>query len=84
MKNLGQMMKQAQELQAKMAKAQSELGDIQVEANSGGGMVVEISADPTSGFNQAFKGSGYVGELACFYSVMHACAYIYRFKCVLN
>ena len=37
---MGKMMKQAQELQAKMAKAQSELGDIQVEANSGGEMVV--------------------------------------------
>ena len=41
---MGKMMKQAQELQAKMAKAQSELGDIQVEANSGGGMVV-VCAD---------------------------------------
>ena len=37
---MGKMMKQAQELQAKMAKAQAELGDIIVEANSGGGMIV--------------------------------------------
>ena len=37
---MGKMMKQAQELQAKMAKAQAELGDINVEANSGGGMIV--------------------------------------------
>ena len=37
---MGKMMKQAQALQAKMAQAQSELGNISVEANSGGGMVV--------------------------------------------
>ncbi len=37
---MGKMMKQAQALQAKMAQAQSELGEISVEANSGGGMVV--------------------------------------------
>ena len=36
---MGKMMKQAQELQAKMAKAQDELVNISVEANSGGGMV---------------------------------------------
>ncbi|MAJ43439.1 MAG: YbaB/EbfC family nucleoid-associated protein [Candidatus Marinimicrobia bacterium] len=41
---MGKMMKQAQELQAKMAKAQGELGDIHVEANSGGGMV-KVSAN---------------------------------------
>ena len=36
---MGKMMKQAQELQAKMAKAQDELVNVNVEANSGGGMV---------------------------------------------
>ena len=33
MKNLGQMMKQAQELQTKMAQAQEEISTIEVEAN---------------------------------------------------
>ena len=37
---MGKMMKQAQELQAKMAKAQNELSNINVEAYSGGGMIV--------------------------------------------
>ena len=33
------MLRQAQQLQAKLAKAQEELGNITVEATSGGGMV---------------------------------------------
>ncbi|GAH53788.1 unnamed protein product [marine sediment metagenome] len=33
------MLRQAQELQAKLAKAQQELADITVEASSGGGAV---------------------------------------------
>ena len=37
---LGKMMKQAQELQSKMARAQEEISSIEVEANSGGGLVV--------------------------------------------
>ncbi len=36
---LGKMMKQAQELQTKMAQAQEEISTIEVEANSGGGLV---------------------------------------------
>ena len=39
MKNLGQMMKQAQEMQAKMAQMQSKLADIEVQGQSGAGMV---------------------------------------------
>jgi len=39
MPNMGQIMKQAQQFQAKMAKLQEELGDRTVEASSGGGMV---------------------------------------------
>ena len=39
MKNLGAMMKQAQELQGKMAKMQEELAAIEVTGMSGGGMV---------------------------------------------
>ena len=39
MKNLGQMMKQAQEMQAKMAEMQQRLADTEVEGASGGGMV---------------------------------------------
>ena len=37
--NMGNLMKQAQQFQAKMAKLQEELGDREVEASSWGGMV---------------------------------------------
>jgi DNA-binding YbaB/EbfC family protein len=37
--NLGKLMKQAQEMQQKMAKLQEELARREVEATSGGGMV---------------------------------------------
>ena len=41
---LGKMMKQAQELQNKMAQVQDEVSTIEVEANSGGGLVtVKVS-----------------------------------------
>lgn len=39
MKNLGQMMKQAQEMQAKMAEIQAKLEDVEVTGASGGGLV---------------------------------------------
>ena len=39
MKNLGQMMKQAQQMQAKMAELQQRLGEIEVSGQSAGGMV---------------------------------------------
>ncbi len=39
MKNLGQMMKQAQEMQARMAQMQEQLGALEVTGSSGGGMV---------------------------------------------
>ena len=39
-KGMAGMMKQAQKLQAKLAKVQEELADKQVEGSSGGGMVV--------------------------------------------
>jgi nucleoid-associated protein EbfC len=39
MPNMGQIMKQAQQFQTKMAKLQEELGDKTVEASAGGGMV---------------------------------------------
>ena len=39
MVNIGNMMKQAQELQKKMAEAQEKLNSIEVEGMSGGGMV---------------------------------------------
>jgi len=39
MANIGKLMKQAQEMQAKMAKVQEELAHKEVEASSGGGMV---------------------------------------------
>ena len=39
MKNLGDMMKKAQELQSKMETMQAELETVEVEGTSGGGMV---------------------------------------------
>jgi DNA-binding YbaB/EbfC family protein len=39
MKNLGQMMKQAQQMQARMAEMQAELEKIEVTGIAGGGMV---------------------------------------------
>ena len=39
MKNLGQLMKQAQEMQTKMAEMQEKLEFIEVEGKAGGGMV---------------------------------------------
>ena len=39
MKNLGQLMKQAQEMQAKMQEMQERLGAIELTGNSGAGMV---------------------------------------------
>ena len=43
MVNLGNMMKQAQQLQKKMAEAQEKLNDIEVEGKSGGGLVKVIA-----------------------------------------
>ena len=40
MKNLGQMMKQAQQMQAKMAELQESLADLSIEGSSGGGMIM--------------------------------------------
>ena len=39
MKNLGQMMKQAQEMQSKMTEMQDKLSDLEVTGSAGGGMV---------------------------------------------
>ena len=39
MKNLGQLMKQAQQMQAKMAEMQEQLADIEVTGAAGGGMI---------------------------------------------
>jgi len=39
MKGIGQLMKQAQEMQANVEKAQAELASMEVEGESGGGMV---------------------------------------------
>jgi DNA-binding YbaB/EbfC family protein len=41
-KGLGNMMKQAQMMQQKMARMQEELGARQVEASAGGGMVTAV------------------------------------------
>jgi DNA-binding YbaB/EbfC family protein len=44
--NFGKMMKQAQQMQAKMAEMQEQLKDEKVDASAGGGMVrVEMSGD---------------------------------------
>ena len=40
---MGNMMKQAQQMQKKMAKAQEELIDIRVEGQAGGGMVTVVA-----------------------------------------
>ena len=39
MKNIGQMMKQAQQMQAKMAEMQAALEQVEVTGSAGGGMV---------------------------------------------
>ncbi|MFC1821200.1 YbaB/EbfC family nucleoid-associated protein [Thermodesulfobacteriota bacterium] len=41
--NMGNLMKQAQQFQSKVAKLQEELGDQTVEASAGGGMVTVIA-----------------------------------------
>ena len=56
MNNFGDMIKQAQEMQKKMAEIQTDLENMEVEGNAGGGMVVatitgggilkKISIDP--------------------------------------
>ena len=43
MKGMGNMMKQAQKLQAKMMRMQEELADKTVETSSGGGMVTVVA-----------------------------------------
>jgi len=43
MKGMGNMMKQAQKLQAKMLKLQEEMAEKTVEASSGGGMVKVVA-----------------------------------------
>jgi len=43
MKNMGNMMKQAQQLQAKVAKLQEELSEKTVETASGGGMIKVVA-----------------------------------------
>ena len=43
MKNMGKMMKQAQQLQQKMEKLQAEMADKTIEASAGGGMVKAVA-----------------------------------------
>ena len=43
MKGMGNMMKQAQKLQAKMLKLQEEMAQKRIEATSGGGMIKVVS-----------------------------------------
>ncbi|MHB0915820.1 MAG: YbaB/EbfC family nucleoid-associated protein [Thermoleophilia bacterium] len=46
--NMGKMMKQVQQMQQQMEKAQAELANEEVEASAGGGMVtVKVSGDLT-------------------------------------
>ena len=51
MVNLGNMMKQAQQLQKKMAEAQNKLNDIEVEGTSGGGLI-KVTATAKSTFKR--------------------------------
>ena len=39
MKNLGQMMKQVQDMQARMAEMQDKLAELEIEGSAGGGLV---------------------------------------------
>ena len=39
MKNIGQLMKQAQQMQARMAEMQAKLAEVEMSGQSGGGMV---------------------------------------------
>ena len=43
MKNMGNMMKQAQKLQSKMVKLQEELSEKTIETSSGGGMIKVVA-----------------------------------------
>ncbi|MBG62171.1 MAG: YbaB/EbfC family nucleoid-associated protein [Woeseiaceae bacterium] len=43
MVNFGNMMKQAQQLQKKMAEAQDKLNEIEVEGSSGGGLIKVVA-----------------------------------------
>ena len=43
MKNMGKLMKQAQQLQNKMNKLQEELADKTIEASAGGGMIKVVA-----------------------------------------
>ena len=43
MPNMGKLMKQAQQLQSKMAKMQEELSEKTVEASAGGGMIIAVA-----------------------------------------
>ena len=51
MVNLGNMMKQAQQLQKKMAEAQDKLNEIEVEGSSGGGLV-KVTATAKGNFKR--------------------------------
>ena len=51
MVNFGNMMKQAQELQKKMAEAQNKLEEIEVQGTSGGGMV-KVTATAKGSFKR--------------------------------
>ena len=53
MVNLGNMMKQAQQLQKKMAEAQDKLNEIEVEGTSGGG-VVKVTATAKGVFKRIY------------------------------
>tara|TARA_B100000029_G_C17476831_1_gene924098 strand:- start:131 stop:454 length:324 start_codon:yes stop_codon:yes gene_type:complete len=44
MMNIGNMMKQAQQLQKKMAEVQEKLNSIEVEGTSGGGMIKVVAS----------------------------------------
>ena len=48
MKNLGQMLKQAQEMQGRMQEMQERLSATEVEGSSGGGMICSAGTYGTS------------------------------------
>ena len=82
MVNIGNMMKQAQELQKKMSEAQEQLKLIEVEGSSGGGMVKVVCTACTGKNTKNWKKILKVGkntkvESVLNFSVSVSCASVY-------
>ena len=70
MKNLGQMMKQAQQMQSRMAEMQAALDNVEIAGSSGGGMVQvtmtgkgelrKLKIDPNGIYVSGFSSGGHL------------------------